>query len=155
MSTLGVMNDEPPAPFGPYEHSPVAWDSDLLPGELPFTAWGQHPAGSIDLRVFDQGTWWVDFHQRPHRIDEMSSEYLSNVLDHLEGNVGHFYLAMRHRLLVEDITHLWLGRLPTSAVAEALGATPLSDVSPRVWLASSSLVRAIRAELGRRPPALE
>lgn len=126
------MSDTHPVPEGPYEPSPVPSDRDLLPGELPFTAWGQYPHGSLDLRVFDQGTWWVDFHQCPYRIDEMSSEYLSNVLDHLEDDAEYFYRATRHRLLVEDITYLWLGRLPTSAVAEALGATPFSDVSPRL-----------------------
>lgn len=106
------MSDELSAPIGPYEQSPVPSDRDLLPGELPFTAWGQHPTGWLDLRVFDQGVWWVDVHQHPHRIDEMSSDYRTNVISYLEERDEYFYHATRWRLLIEDVTDVCLGRLP-------------------------------------------
>lgn len=137
-------------PFGPFEPSPVPSDRDLLPGELPFTAWGQYHVGSLDLRVFDQGTWWVDADQRPHRLAEMSSEYLDNVIAYLHDDAEYFYVATRRRHILEDATDLLLGRLPVNAVAEGFGATSLADVSPEVWLASTPLVRAIRDLQPRR-----
>ncbi len=74
-----------------YEPSPAPSDADLWPGEPPFTAWGQCAEGAIDLRVFDQGIWWVDVTQRPHRLTEMSPQYLTNVITHLHEHVDHFH----------------------------------------------------------------
>lgn len=141
------MSDTHAAPRGPFEPSPVPSDRDLLPGELPFTAWGQHPNGTLDLRVFDQGVWWVDARQRPHRINEMSSEYLRNVLADLEIGAERLHFAIVGKLVLEDMTDLASGRLPGNAVAEAFGATATADVSPAVWVASTPLVRALRAAL--------
>ena len=140
------MSHSRPSLRGPFEPSPVPSDRDLLPGELPFTAWGQHPEGSLDLRVFDQGTWWVDAHQRPHRLAEMPAEYVANVIGYLEGNVEYFYVATLRRIVTEDATDMLLGRLPANAVAESLGATSLTDVSPAVWLAGTPLMRALANE---------
>ncbi|GAA8845090.1 hypothetical protein DUHN55_15200 [Helicobacter pylori] len=145
MGTLPGMSETHDVPHGPFEPSPVPSDRDLLPGELPFTAWGQHPDGTLDLRVFDQGVWWVDAQQRPHRIAKLPPEYVANVIGYLEGHAEHFYIATLRRTVVEDGTDLLLGRLPANSVAEALGATSLADVSPDVWLASTPLVRALHA----------
>lgn len=144
------MSHSHPLSCGPFELSPVPADRDLLPGELPFTAWGQHPEGSLDLRVFDQGTWWVDVQQCPHRITDMSVEYLNNVMGYLASSAEYFYVATLRRTWTEDATDLLLGRLPVNAVAESLGATSLVDVSPEVWFESTPLVRALRAELAHR-----
>lgn len=141
------MSDTHAAPCGPFEPSPVPSDRDLLPGELPFTAWGQHPVGSLDLRVFDQSIWWVDVRQHPHRINEMSSDYLRNVLADLEIGAKRLHLAIVRKQVLEDMTDLASGRIPGHAVAEAFGATATADVSPAVWLASTPLVRALRAAL--------
>ena len=103
--------------------------------------------GSLDLRVFDQSIWWVDVRQRPHRISEMSSEYLRNVLADLEAAAERLHLAIVRKEVLEDMTDLLSGRIPGHAVAEALGTTATADVSPAVWLASTPLVRALRAAL--------
>lgn len=34
----------------------------------------------MDLRVLDQGVWWVDVTGQPHRLTEMSTEYLDAVI---------------------------------------------------------------------------
>lgn len=99
--------------------------------------------GALGLRVFDQGIWWVDVQQRPHRIAEMPADYVANVIGHLEGNAEYFYVATLRRIVIEDATNLLLGRLPVNAVAEGLGAPSLADVAPHAWLASTPLLRAL------------
>lgn len=128
-----------------HEPSPVPSDSDLWPGELPFTAWGQHEHGTLDLRVFDQEVV-VDIAQRPHRLaEEMSDEYIRNVIAHLETHVEAFYWATVRGGPVQMYGDLLLGRVSTDVVAEALGATPLTELTPREWLEGSRPAQGRRA----------
>lgn len=112
---------------------------------------GQHPVGTLDLWVFDQGTWWVDVQQRPHRIDGMSTEYTANVIAYLEENAESFLLATRRRLLIEDVTDVWMGRLPGTLMAEAFGATPVADLTSADWLLGTPLMRSLQRERSRHP----
>ena len=82
--TVPVMSDDASCAEGPWEPSPVSGDLDGPLGDLPFTVWGQYEPGVLDLRVFDQGVWWVDARRQPHRLDGMSTDYLGNVVDFLE-----------------------------------------------------------------------
>lgn len=66
-----------------YPPSPVPSDARLWPFERPFTAFGQFGEGSLDLRVFDQEVQWVDIRGIPHLLQEMSREYVANVIDFL------------------------------------------------------------------------
>lgn len=126
------------------EPSPVPGDADLWPGELPFTAWGQHERGRLDLRVFDQDVWWVDIEQRPHRLEEMSDDYIANVIKHLEIHVESYYRGTLRRSLYQIYGDLLQGRISTEVVAEALGATPLTELTAREWLDGTPLMRALR-----------
>lgn len=134
-----------------YEPSPVPSDADLGPEELPFTAWGQFNEGAIDLRVFDQGIWWVDVQQRPHRLTEMSPQYLTNVITHLHEHAEHFHHGQCRRRLTEIICDALTGRPNVDLIAEAAGAPALSDLTPTTWLHSTPLMRALLTELARRP----
>lgn len=129
-----------------YEPSPVPADRDLWPGELPFTAWGQHPYGSLDLRVFDQDVWWVDIAQRPHRIasPEMSPDYIRNVIWFLTKDAKYFYYETMRRELASMAGDLMLGRVPTELVAMAAGGPSLNDLTPEEWLEATTLMRALR-----------
>ena len=126
------------------EPSPVPGDADPWPGELPFTAWGQHARGTLDLRVFDQAVWWVDIEQRPHRLEEMSDGYIANVIAHLEIHVESYYLGTLRRALYQMYGDLLLSRISTEMVADAFGATPLTELTPREWLDGTPLMRALR-----------
>lgn len=86
-----------------YPPSPVKSDQWLWEGELPFTAFGQNGYGRLDLRVFDQGTWWVDIYGQEHLLTEMSDEYLNNVRNHLLTNGPQFHLAAIRRHMIERI----------------------------------------------------
>lgn len=125
-------------------------DADLWPGELPFTAWGQWDHGALDLRVFEQDIWWVDAGQEPHRLTEMSEEYLTNVVTFLTAGVEYFYQAQGKRLLLEILTDALVGRDNAELVALAAGAPALSDITPASWLAGTPLMRALHRELERR-----
>lgn len=130
-----------------YEPSPVPSDSDLWPGEKPFTAWGQHKQGTLDLRVFDQGAWWVDIEQHPHRLTGMSEEYLSNVIDHLTLYNREYYLASIRRQAIEDAVHMALGRASGNVLAREAGGPSGTEIEAEVWLEATPLMRALRAQL--------
>lgn len=138
-------------PAGCPVRSPVPSDADLWPGELPFTAWGQHEAGVLDLRVFDQGRWWVDRQQTPHLVTDMSVEYVERVIGMLEADAEYFYLMTVRRDLLQRLGDAMLGRIPTDTVAESAGVTPLLDLTPQAWLEGSPLMRALRNRLASPP----
>lgn len=130
--------------------SPVPSDADLWPGELPFTAWGQHEPGTLDLRVFDQDEWWVDRNQTPHMLTDMSVLYVERVIDMLESLAEYYYLMTVRRDLLQRMGDEMLGRVPTDTVAESAGVTPLRDLTPQAWLEGSPLMRALRRRHARR-----
>lgn len=136
------MSDFPP--------SPVPGDAELWPGELPFTAWGQHEPGVLDLRVLQQAIWWVDFHQRPHRLVDMADDYVRNVIHFLERDVDYFFAATQRAELLQRLGDHLLGRRSTSEIAEALGAPPLSALTPTEWLEATPLMRALRRRASRQ-----
>jgi hypothetical protein len=127
-----------------FEPSPVPADRDLWPGELPFTAWGQREHGRLDLRVFDQDVWWVDIAQRPHRLAEMSGDYIANVIAFLEQDCDYFYAETTRRLALQMAGDLLLGRVPDEVVARELDAPAHTDLTPQEWLEATPLMRALR-----------
>lgn len=135
-----------------YDPSPVPGDAHLWPGELPFTAWGQHEYGHLDLRVFDQSVYWVDIHQRPVRIEAMGPDYVRNVIAFLEQDCPYFHERTLRRSALQMYGDLLLGRIPTDVVAGALGAPALTDVTPEVWLEATPLMRALRARVRPASP---
>jgi hypothetical protein len=103
------------------------------------------------LAVFDQSTWWVDRRGVPHRIDDMSDEYLDNLVDHLTHHCERYFVA--HVLVAIDELIDSVARLemhPDLIAAEA-GAPTWSDLTPEVWLESTALMRSLRARRHRRP----
>ena len=139
-----MTEDHPP--------SPVPADRDLWPGELPFTHWGQHEHGTLDLRVFEQSVWWIDTAQAPHRITEMSDAYVLNVIGFLLNHRDYYYLCTLRRSLCQMLGDSLLGRPNADLVAEQAGAPPLSELTPSTWLESTPLMRALRARAVQNPP---
>lgn len=129
--------------------SPVPSDADLWPGELPFTAWGQHAHGSLDLRVFDQAAWWVDIAQQPHRLEDMSDDYVANVIRFLLVDAGYFHRQTLLRELLQTYGDLLLGRTPADLVARSAGVPRTSDLTPVQWLEATPLMRALRHRADR------
>lgn len=122
---------------------------DEVLADYPFTDFSKAKAGKIDLRVFYQTEWWLDINAVPHRLDEMTEEYLQNVLTHLFTNMDGFYFGVAQR----DISALIVLALQLPATDEA-GiererilrediAKGVTAQTPGQWLSSVPLVKRI------------
>jgi hypothetical protein len=130
-----------------YSVSPVRSDRYLWADEKPFTAFGQYGEGTLDARVFEQDIWWVDINGKPYLLEEMSKEYLTNVIEHLFANVDRFHQASSLRFAIEQLLTI----APTEGrpanfedyklyVAEKVCP---DDYSAGTWLNTTPLVRRI------------
>lgn len=139
--------------------SPVPSDTFLWADEKPFTAFGQFGKGRFDMRVFEQANWWVDINGDAHSLEEMSSDYLANVIAHLYSNIEHFYLGSSLRFSIENI----LALAPTDGAPndfEGYRKYVSSRVSPQTmdeseWLKSTPLVLRILSILDSRSDRAE
>lgn len=93
----------------------------------PFDPWQSGVPWRLDLRVFDQGEWWVDVLRRPYRLVEMSTEYLRNVQALLRVKSSSLF----------DSYHLRF-------------TTPAPPVTSSEWVDSTDLMRAIGTEITAR-----
>lgn len=87
--------------------SPVLADQVLWADEKPFTEFGQFGEGQLDLRVFEQDTWWVDIHGEPHLLEEMSTDYLRNVRLFLLEHAVMYQRRMTLRYAIEKVQEAW------------------------------------------------
>lgn len=129
-----------------YPVSPVPADADLWPGELPFTAFGWVGEDHLDLRVFDQGTYWVDRWCTPHLIADMPAAYISNVIGFLLENAEYFHMCTARRMLLQIYGDNLLGRPSGDVLSAAAGVPLVSDLAPDEWLESTVLMRALRRQ---------
>jgi len=130
--------------FFSYLPSPVPGDSDLWPGELPFTAFGQFGRGRLDLRVFDQARYWVDMHGAPHEISEMPKEYVENVITMLSDRSTEFYSVSMLRCALQILGDVVLGRTNGDLLANEVGGAELGELDHDVWLEATPLMRTLR-----------
>lgn len=148
MNTSPSNNSEGNEPeVGPYLPSPVPSDQNLHEEELPFTAFGQHGEGNMDLRVFEQDKYWVNINGEPFLLDEMEQDYLFNVMSHLFTNVENFYVAIVRRaaidLILNALSNSLSGEPPMVEQLHGIGS-----VTPVEWLNSTPLVKRIHVLLG-------
>jgi hypothetical protein len=126
--------------------SPVPGDDDLWDGvEKPFTSFGQFGVDQMDLRVFDQDTWWVDRLGQPHRLTQMSVEYRRNVLRFLLDTAEQRWLDTVMFEAITAMTDALRGKAAYGAIANAAGAPFVRDLAPETWLEGTPLMRRLRA----------
>ncbi len=89
----------------------------------PFDRFDAFPPGALDVRVFDQATWWVDEQGTHHRIDELGTEANTPLLRTIL------------RLLDEASVH-------HEAYTRAFPARTV-PADPRVWLVGTALLTAL------------
>jgi len=130
-----------------YPPSPVPRDEELWPNELPFTAFGQWGIDQLDLRVFDQDRYWVDRYGVGHEIDDMSDDYVRNVIAMLEAQAEQFHVATVVRVALEVVGDALLGRIHGEVLASELGVGGIVDVDTTTWLESTPLMRRLRDRL--------
>lgn len=94
----------------------------------PFDEWDATAPGCLDVRVFDQDQIWVDALRAPHVItdrNDMTDDYLGALVTFLTDHVDHMLRGY-------------------------LRCYPIVVSDPSYWLESTTLMRGLRAEIGRR-----
>lgn len=104
--------------------------------EHGFTDFHTHSPGRLDLRVFDQSTWWVDRNATPHLLVEMSDQYLASVLAWVVEHQADYYFAVLRRRAIE-----LLCQIPLTPVA---GSTVEIPATAEEWLDSTTLYRYLK-----------
>ncbi len=99
----------------------------------------------LDVRVFEQSTWWVDREGNEHRLLEMEDDYLLNVINHLIAHREQFMKVARQRALVQRCGDLLLGYGEDHRAAGELGTDEdsLWSVSALEWLFQTPLMTAL------------
>lgn len=138
-STIELVDADEPPETPNAAASKAAW-----------TPWGSSGPGALDLRVLDQGQWWVDITGTPHRLAQMSATYLGNVEVLLFEHAEYLFYGSAAWVLRGEIWDALEGRLNPETVAREAGVPSLSRLDPRTWLNATPLMRALRAELARR-----
>lgn len=110
----------------------------------PFEQFGQFGQGQIDVRVFDQGTYWVDSNGVGHALADMSDEYIRNVILFLEDSCGRFHIRIGVREVVESLVSALNEDTPWLAIAAELGIPRVVDTDALEWLESTPLMRGLR-----------
>lgn len=139
--------------------SPVPSDKFLWAGEKPFTAFGQFGEGSLDHRVFNQDTWWVNINGEAFLLTEMTTDYLTNVLGFLFQGQERFYSKdVVGYAIDKTLTTVFQGFIDVAGLGENfvpndwLGYTEFIDnlpnpieqySSPAEWLSNTPLVKKI------------
>ena len=94
----------------------------------PFEQWDATAPGCLDVRVFDQDQIWVDALRVPHLITDPT-------------DMTDVYLRALVAFLADHAEHMLRGYLR---------CYPIVESDPSDWLESTSLMRGLRAEMGRR-----
>lgn len=129
---------------GKYPHSPVPDDDTLLPGELPFTAFGQHGINRLDKRVFEQDVFWVNYLGEEHLIIEMDKSYVENVVKYLLEGVDIFYQGAVERYIANKLTDSLLERVNRDDIVEQFNIPSVAMLEPIEWLESTPLYRKLK-----------
>ena len=111
-----------------------------------FTDFGWGGEDSIDLRVFEQDIYWVDMHGRPHKLEEMDEDYLSNVLSFIFVHARAYHEAYAQMKVTEAAIAALKGQMHAEVLAAAIGES-VAQVSTPKWLASTPLYRKIESLL--------
>jgi hypothetical protein len=129
------------------DSAPSATREDALPsGIRPFTDYGQFGPGMLDTRVLWQDAVWVDWHGMPHRLEEMSQEYLGNVIDFLYEVAP----AWRQQALLHALTALAELATEPEDHADALceagdDLARLHELHPTSWIDLTPLMQRLQA----------
>ena len=132
--------------------NPVESDLYLPKGEIPFTNFGHGGRGFMDIRVFLQDVYWVNIEGIAFRLDELSTDYLNNILVILFENAETHFATMAKWYALE-LMSIMSGVIYTPweyAEKTKETATEMLLSTPHEWLNSSLLVVKILALLDEK-----
>lgn len=122
--------------------SPVPSDEFLYEGEKPFTAFGQWGEGHLDLRVFEQDVYWVNIQGVAFKIEEMSVDYIDNVIAHIREHSDMFHLRMIEKMTLEIIQDALDGKENAEVIAFEMGNS-IAHQTATEWAESNVLMRKL------------
>lgn len=129
----------------------VPADAFLPPGAKPFTDFGQYGPGVMDLRVFEQSTYWVTFEGRPVLLEDLAEAERREIIRLLLARANSLFSASLKR------TATAMRADPTGKVAGLLPLARISDQLPGMdayaWLEQTELMVRLR-ELTPSAPVL-
>lgn len=88
---------------------------------------------------------WTDVHGNTHRLQDMTVNYLRNVLSHLEHRADELYEAENDAIVRAQLVEVF------EPWRHPHGVPPLEFATAREWLQSTPLVKAIMELLVERP----
>ena len=110
----------------------------------PFTNFNQFGQGRMDLRVFDQNTWWVSIEGKGTLLEELNSEQLTEILNFLFNKAEYFHEVYTTNQLILMVSAHLEGSAPDGIIEiKLMGVDELSMMTPHQWLASTALMRKI------------
>lgn len=125
-------------------------DFRLFPelGRFPVPKEQRNP-GYLDPRVFWQDKIWIDIHGNDHLLEEMSQDYLFNVVDLLFTTANYQYEVTVNILLASVLCALQSGHAGSQEDLEeyCILAKQVGLQSPTEWLASTPLLKSLEALL--------
>lgn len=92
-----------------------------------------------------QAQVWTDVHGNTHLLEDMTANYLRNVLSYLEHKADELYEAENEEIVHQQLVEVF------EPWRHPQGVPPLEFATARDWLHSTPLVKAITELLGEHP----
>ncbi|WP_139187307.1 hypothetical protein [Pseudarthrobacter chlorophenolicus] len=105
----------------------------------------ENPVPVTAAPYLQQTQVWTDVHGNTHLLEDMTANYLRNVLSYLEHKADELYGAEQEEVVRAQLVEVFEPcRYPH-------GVPPLEFATAREWLQSTPLVKAMTELLGERP----
>ena len=105
----------------------------------------ENPGTITAAPYLHQTLGWTDVHGNSHRLEDMSANYLRNVLSHLEHKADELYEAENDAVVRAQLVEAF------EPWRHPHGVPPLEFATAHDWLQGTPLVKAITELLGERP----
>src|SRR5690625_618797 len=100
---------------------PQAWMFEVQPGKF-------------DVRIMNQTTFWINREAQILRIDDMSTDHITNVITMLEDHPRRYHLAALVDATINIIDSMVEGRASGEVLLYQLTGQSPGDDSPEQWL---------------------
>src|SRR5690625_6433440 len=106
--------------------------------------------GKFDVRIMNQSTFWINREAHILRIDDMSTDHITNVITMLEENPRRYHLAALVDAMINIAEAMFDGRPSGEVLAYELTGENPGDIPAEEWLAATPLMRHLRRPLEER-----
>jgi hypothetical protein len=114
----------------------------------PFTNFGQFGTGTFDIRVFDQGEWWITNAGEGRKISELSNTSLLEIMNFLFNKAEWFYDVYITNKMINFVSSHLEGMDQEQTEMKLLVVDELGSINPHVWLSRTPLMISINKRLG-------